>query len=61
MFQCIRQFRQLRRLAKVAQLIDGTKQCDAVLIGCRLTPDTRQRLQNKRDELESQIRALRAT
>jgi hypothetical protein len=45
----------------VAQLIDRTKQCDAVLIGCRLTPDTRQRLQHQRDELESQIRALRAT
>jgi hypothetical protein len=61
MFHWIRQFRQVRRLAKVAQLIDRTKQCDEVLIGCRLAPDTRQRLQHQRDELESQIRVLRAT
>jgi len=58
MFTLLQNFRAVRRLSKLSRLIELAKQADEVLIGCILNPETRQVLQQKRDELENQIRAL---
>jgi hypothetical protein len=58
-FDLFRQLGAWQRMAKLARLIEQTKRCDEVLIGCKLAPDTRRLMQRKRDELENQIRALR--
>jgi hypothetical protein len=55
-------FRKLRlamRLPRLARLIELAKQMDEVLIGGKLSQDTRQLLQQKRDALEDEIRDLR--
>ena len=60
MFTLIRNFITVRKMAKLSRLIELAKQADEVLMGCKLSPDTRQLLQRKRDELEDHIRALQA-
>jgi len=58
MFTLLRGFQAARRLAKLARLIELAKQTDEVLIGCKLAPDTRQKIQTRRDKLEREIRSL---
>lgn len=59
MFTLLRGFQAARRLAKLARLIELSRQADEVLMGCKkLTPDTRQKIQTQRDKLEDQIREL---
>jgi hypothetical protein len=58
MFTLLRNYQAARRIAKLTRLIELAKRADEVLMGCRMAPDTRQMLQQKRDALESQIRAL---
>lgn len=56
-------FRRLRlalRLPRMSYLFERAKQMDEVLLGCKLTQDTRQRLQEQRDELEKELRQLQA-
>lgn len=60
MFNLIRTFIAVRRMSKLARLIELAKQADELLLGCKLNPDTRQLLQQRRDELEEQIRELQA-
>jgi len=60
MFDLIRSFIAVRRMAKLSRLVELAKQADEVLLGCNLKPDTRQLLQQRRDELEEQIRELQA-
>jgi len=59
MFTLLRDYQAARRIAKLTRLIELTKRADAVLMGCNLAQNTRQLLQQKRDDLESQIRTLR--
>jgi len=60
MFSLIRDIQNIFRMTKLSRLVDLAKQTDEVLIGSNLNPETRQVLQKKRDELETQIRALQA-
>lgn len=59
MFTLLRNYLVAHRAAQVTHLINLAKRADEVLMGCKLAPDTRQLLQKKRDDLESQIRTLR--
>jgi hypothetical protein len=56
MFTLLRSYFASRRLARKARLVQLAKQADEVLIGGKLSPDTRRLLQLKRDDLESRIR-----
>jgi hypothetical protein len=58
MFTLLRNFQAARRVARLARLIELATQTDEVLMGCKLEPDTRLLLQQKRDQLEGQIRQL---
>ena len=60
MFSLIRDIQNIFRMTKLSRLIELAKQADEVLIGSNLNPETRQVLQQKRDDLETQIRALQA-
>ena len=60
MFNLIRNCIAVRKMARLSRLIELARQADEVLIACELNPDTRQLLQQKRDELEDQIRELQA-
>ncbi|OAI54615.1 hypothetical protein AYO44_14625 [Planctomycetaceae bacterium SCGC AG-212-F19] len=62
MFALLWQFFAQRRMAKRSRLVKLAKQADELLIGCStLTPQTRQMLQQQREELETEIRALSVT
>ena len=60
MFSLIRPITNIFRMAKRSRLIDLAKQADELLIDGKLNQATRQVLQQKRDDLEAQIRALQA-
>lgn len=60
MFLLLQKLLLLARWPRIEQLHERAKQMDEVLIGCNLAPDTRQRLQVQRDEVENQLRELRA-
>jgi hypothetical protein len=59
-FNLIRNFITVRQQAKLSRLIELAKQADEVLIGYTLNSDTRQLLQQRREELEEQIREMQA-
>jgi hypothetical protein len=61
MFTLWRNFWAVRRMAKLARLIELSKKTDEILIACRLAPATRELLQQRRDYLEREIQALRAS
>jgi len=60
MFSLIRDIENIFRMARLSRPIDLAKQADELLIGSNLNPETQQVLQRKREELETQIRALQA-
>ena len=60
MFTLLQTFQSARRVAKLSRLIELTKCADELLMSSKLSRDTRQLLQQKRDDLEQQIRALQA-
>lgn len=60
MLAFVRHFLMVRKMAKLARVVQLAKRTDEILIGTPLPPDTRLLLQEKRDELESQIRVVQA-
>ena len=60
MFTLLPTFQSARRVTKLSWLIELTRCADELLMSSKLSRDTRQQLQQKRDDLEQQIRALQA-